>query len=103
MNVQRQIEIAVKASFETLHLLLDREIAVRRQVDLLVENASNYDFKKSVRLQHKCEGIVKVSYSLKEPFLFRQCNQLCLLSEEGKAKLVNLRSVLRGVHALQRE
>jgi hypothetical protein len=103
MSIHKQYQIAVNASYETLNCLLDREIAVRRQVDLLVENASNYDYKKSVRLQHKCEGIVKVSYSLKEPFMFRQCNQLCLLSEEGKAKLVNLRSVLRGVHALQRE
>ena len=34
--------------------------------------------------------------------MLRQCNQLCLLTEEGRGKVVSLRSALRGVHALQR-
>ena len=44
-----------------------------------------------------------MTYSIKEPTKHKLCNQLCLLTEEGRAKLVNLRESLRAVHALQRE
>jgi hypothetical protein len=48
MNFQKQIQINLEALFDTLHCLLDRETIVRRQVDLAVEDSSNYDVKKNV-------------------------------------------------------
>jgi hypothetical protein len=73
----QEIKMAVNSAFQNLHTLLDRELFIRRQVDLVVEDSSSYDLKKNVRLKHRCEGIVSRSYSLKEVVLFKQCNQLC--------------------------
>ena len=71
LSIHKHYQIAVNASFETLNCLLDREIALRRQVDLAVKDASNYNLQRNVRPYHKCEGIVRVTHSLREPVKFK--------------------------------
>jgi hypothetical protein len=99
LTLYNEYQIAIKAHFETLNCLLDREIAVRRQIDHAVEEAGNFNEKKNLRQPHQCEGRIRVVGSLGVPLKFRQCNRLCQLTSEGRAKLVVFEELLFGVHA----
>ena len=48
----QEIKMAVNSAFQNLHTLLDRELVIRRQVDLVVEDSTSYDLKKNVRLKY---------------------------------------------------
>ena len=100
-NLLQQHQIGLRSSYETLHCLLDRKVALRRQVDLAVEDPSHYLQQLEPKQPHECQGRIKAVRSLRAVNKFRQCNQLCRLTQEGRSKLLALEESLRAVHALQ--
>ena len=56
VNTYRQIQIEVQAAYELLSSLLDREILLRRQIDISLDDQASYDSKLDLEEPHHSEG-----------------------------------------------
>lgn len=103
VNALKQLRLEMNSSFETLHLLLDREVTLRRLLDQVLDDESSFDMKQDLNCRHDCEGKVVRSIRGSTSFLFQRCTKLCRLTEEARPRLVALEEQLRTVHARKHE
>jgi hypothetical protein len=100
-NTFKQLGLEVNTHFEGLHLLLDREIALRRMLDQVLDNDDSYDMVQDLNQAHSCEGKVVRSIRGSSNILFQRCTRLCRLTKEARIRLVSLEEQLRMVIARQ--
>ena len=95
MNALNQIRLEVKTSYESLHLLLDREVLVRRQIDLMLDDLESFDQSpKATTKWHECEGFTHPVTRAFQEIRFRSCNMLCRLKKESRDQLLKLEETL---------
>jgi hypothetical protein len=52
VNTFKQLGLEVNTHFEALHLLLDREIVLRRMLDQVLDNKDSYDMVQDLNQAH---------------------------------------------------
>jgi len=82
-----EIRSEIRSRYELLHLLLDREVTLRRLIDTIVDDEANFNMSVSLDDSHRCEGkLHPVTRGFQEK-RFLQCNQFCRLKNEPRSQL----------------
>jgi hypothetical protein len=104
LNTLNTLRLEIKTSYESLHLLLDREILLRCQFDLLLENPTNFILNSDPLSKfHECEGLTHSATRTFQDIRFRTCNKLCRLKKEAREELLKVEDTLGDLHIKQKQ
>jgi len=104
LNTLSTMRLEVKTSYETLHLLLDREVLLRCQIDQVLEEEENYvPGSKGLTKNHECEGVTHPVTRTFQDYRFRTCNKLCRLKKEARVELLHIEEVLGDLNVKQKQ